>query len=51
VKPDPFDVLGALGLLLLAGGLWMVYPPLALIVPGALLVLISAAGAWRRGGG
>ena len=31
------DVVGILGLLLLAVGLWMYWPPLALIVPGAIL--------------
>jgi len=38
-------VTGLVGLALMAGGLWMAWPPLALIVPGALLfVLASAAG-------
>lgn len=31
------DVIGILGLLLLAVGLWMYWPPLALIVSGAIL--------------
>lgn len=34
----------------MAAGLHLVYPPLALIVPGALLLAAGLAGA-RRGGG
>jgi len=46
---DRNDVVALLGLLLMAGGLVFVYWPLALIVPGALLVALGVTGA-RRGG-
>lgn len=45
---DIYDALGALGLILVAVGLYFVYPPLALIVPGAVLVAVALAGAARR---
>lgn len=48
---DRADVLAAVGLLLLAAGLYLVYAPLALIVPGALLLLVAGAGALRGGKG
>ena len=35
----------AAGLALMAGGFWMAWPPLALIVPGALLLALAVAGA------
>lgn len=46
---DTFDALGIIGLVLLAAGLWFVYWPLALIVPGAVLLGVALAGAARRG--
>jgi hypothetical protein len=46
---DTFDALGAIGLLMLAVGLYLVYPPLALIVPGVVILLLAVAGAARRG--
>jgi len=36
------------GILLMAGGFWMAWPPLALIVPGGLLACVAIAGAWRE---
>lgn len=45
---DRFDFIALLGLLLLAGGLYFVYPPAALIVPGAVLLLVGALGARGR---
>lgn len=50
MKPDRYDLLGLAGLGLLAWGLWMVFPPAALIVAGALLLAAAVAGAARRGG-
>ena len=46
---DLYDVLGAIGLLLTAAGCWLVYPPLALLVPGVVLIVVAVAGAARRG--
>ena len=37
-------LLGVLGLLLLAAGLWMVYPASSLIVTGLILLRIASAG-------
>lgn len=48
---DRYDLLTLIGLALLAGGLYLVYPPMALIVPGVVLVAVGVIGAWRRGGG
>lgn len=45
---DIYDALGALGLILLAVGLYFVYPPLALIAPGVVLLVAAVAGAARR---
>jgi hypothetical protein len=36
-----FDVLAAVGLMLVAGGLWMIYPPLAPIVVGVVAFVIG----------
>lgn len=47
---DRYDLLTLIGLILLAGGLYLVYPPMALIVPGVVLVTVGVIGAWRRGG-
>lgn len=46
---DTYDAMGAVGLAMLAAGLYLVYAPLALIVPGAVLVIGALAGAARRG--
>lgn len=45
---DAYDAMGAVGLVLLAAGLYLMWPPLALAVPGALLLTLAAVGA-RRG--
>lgn len=45
---DRFDFLALVGTGLLAGGLVPVYWPLALIVPGVLLVAIGLLGARRQ---
>ena len=46
---DRYDVMVLLGLGLLAGGLWWIYPPLALVVPGALVLIAGVVGAWTNG--
>lgn len=38
---DARDVASLVGLGLVAGGLWFVWPPLAAIVPGALIVYVT----------
>jgi len=38
------DVVGGVGLIMLGAGFYLVYPPLALIVPGALLFAVAV---WR----
>lgn len=42
---DKFDVVFLLGLLLIAVGLYFVYWPLALIVPGCVLLILGIWGA------
>lgn len=42
---DRFDLLALIGLGLLSTGLYLIYPPLALIVPGCFLLLIGLLGA------
>ena len=42
------DVMALVGLGLLGAGLWMVWPPLALMVVGGLLLALGLAGAWMR---
>lgn len=39
------DAVLGLALLLLAAGFWMIWSPLALIVPGAILALVAIYGA------
>lgn len=46
---DVRDAVLALGLLLVGGGLWMVWPPAALFVPGAVLVYVAIWGAGSTG--
>jgi hypothetical protein len=49
---DLSDLLVLLGLVLLGIGLWWVWPPLGLIVPGAVLLIVGLVTAmWRRPGG
>ena len=40
---DTRDVIGLAGLSLLAFGCWLVWPPAAAIVPGAILVYVAIA--------
>lgn len=49
MKPPTYlwDLLAALGVLLLAAGAGWVYTPLALIVPGAILLALALLGARR----
>jgi hypothetical protein len=49
VKPDLFDGLIMVGLVLLAAGLYLYSPRLALVVIGALLMVAGAAGGVRKG--
>ena len=44
------DVVGLVGLGLLAYGLWWIYWPLAFVVPGAVLTAVALIGAWPRRG-
>ena len=46
---DRYDVIAVAGLLLLAMGLIWVWWPLALIVPGVVLLAIGVIGAMGRG--
>jgi hypothetical protein len=45
---DRFDVLFLLGLVMVGWGLYLVYPPLALIVPGVVLGVVGLVGASSR---
>ena len=42
---DRWDVMALAGVVLVGVGLWFVYWPLALIVPGVLLIALGVAGA------
>lgn len=44
---DARDVLAGLGLALVSGGAWLIYPPAAFIVPGAILTAIAIFGVRR----
>jgi hypothetical protein len=44
---DRYDGLVVVGLGLLAGGFYWAWPPLGLIVPGAVLMLLGILGASR----
>ena len=51
---DRNDVVTLVGMGCLAGGLWMIYPPAALIGIGLAMVGMGLAGAWikaRKGSG
>lgn len=43
---DRNDVMTVIGIGCLAGGLWMIYPPAALIGLGLALIGIGLTGAW-----
>jgi hypothetical protein len=45
---DGNDLLGLVGLLLLGAGLWLWWPPAALMVCGGVLVGLSVMGAVAR---
>lgn len=45
---DIYDWFGLIGLVMVAVGCWLIYPPAALIVPGVLLLGLSLAGVLRR---
>ena len=45
---DRNDVVTLVGVGLLAAGLWMVYPPAALIAVGLALVGMGLMGAWKK---
>jgi hypothetical protein len=47
---DRFDVMAVLGVALLTGGGYWVYPPLALFIPGAALIIAAVLGARGAGG-
>lgn len=42
---DKYDLISLTGLILTAVGLHMIYPPLALVIPGVLLMVVGAWGA------
>lgn len=44
---DRWDVVALAGLALMAAGLYFIYWPLALLVPGAALLLLAIFGAKR----
>jgi hypothetical protein len=50
MRPDAFDVMAFAGLGLLAGGLTLIDPALALAAVGAILFLLGIFLASRRGG-
>lgn len=45
---DRYDALCLLGLALLCVGLWMIYPPAAVIVCGAVLLRMGLRGGSRQ---
>lgn len=48
---DRWDIMALVGLVLVGVGLWFVYWPLALIVPGVVLVIVGLFGARNSAGG
>ncbi len=50
MKPDARDLVGIAGLGLLGTGVWLVYPPAALIVVGSALLALALVGACRGRG-
>lgn len=47
---DRNDVFAAVGLLLVAGGLWWIYPPISLIVVGLALMTLGVVGSKNENG-
>jgi hypothetical protein len=47
-RVDATDLLAVVGLGTLGAGLWMIWPALALIVVGSLLLVMGIVGAWLR---
>ncbi len=45
---DRNDVVTIFGIGCLAGGLWWIYPPAALIVVGLAMIGIGLLGAWKK---
>lgn len=48
---DIYDVVAAVGIGLVGVGCWLVYPPLAFIAVGTILVLGAVGGARASSGG
>lgn len=38
---DARDLIAVIGMALVAGGLYLIYPPAALVVPGAILTWVA----------
>lgn len=49
MMPDLYDLLALAGLVMLGVGLWWVWSPLGLIVPGGILVIVGVIGGIMRG--
>jgi len=47
---DRFDVMAVLGVALLSGGGYFIFPPLALLIPGIALIIAGILGARGAGG-
>ena len=48
--PDLYDLLALAGLVMLGVGLWWIWPPLGLVVPGGLLFVVGMLAAWGKVG-
>ena len=46
---DSYDAMGVVGLLLMTAGCYLVWLPLALLVPGVVLMVVAVMGARGRG--
>lgn len=42
--PDLHDILALIGVALLGAGVWWIYPPAALILVGALMIVVGIVG-------
>ncbi len=49
MRIDVYDALAMIGLILLGTGLWLVWPPVSLIVVGAIMLIVGTVGAARQG--